>query len=208
MSYNTLQSPEQLRENVALLKRMMGEKTVIHIIPEQGMTQKQLQDCHHNSAAFDNYLRSKHTTPEGVDYSLQNIKTAYIFLRDNGLLQYEVAPKINKPVMLDHYGRPVRDLRAERREAAEREAEEARQPRRTFEDDMRKAQRNVEIGKGIEEARTLIASYRGRYHSDTFKFREAAQAVLDKALANDRTLGGILSAISEIKSLSHKYYRD
>ena len=77
--YTTIQNPQEIRDNVALLKRMMGETTRINIIPEQSMTPKQLEECTANATAFDHYLRSKHMTPNGADYSIQNLKTAYVF---------------------------------------------------------------------------------------------------------------------------------
>ena len=57
----TIQTPEELRTNVAAFKRMLGEKTVLHLIPEQGMTQEQLKQAVHNAAAFDIRMAAKYT---------------------------------------------------------------------------------------------------------------------------------------------------
>lgn len=205
----TIQTPDQLRENVAMLKRMMGEKTVIHLIPEQGMTQVQLGQCQHNASAFDNYLRAKHSTPEGADYSIQNLKTAYVFLRDNGLLQFEVAPKINKTQTLtDNYGRPVRNLMQERKDAAQRAAEESQQSRRDLEKEHKDAMQRVAVNQKIEMLREEINSFRGKCHADTYKGREEMQKVLDGLINGRRHLYDAEMAGDAIIAISKKYWKD
>lgn len=96
----------------------------------------------------------------------------------------------------------------ERKDRAQRDAEDAAQPRKTIESEVKKATNWMETNRLIEDARMMISSYRAKYHSDTFRFRSAATKVLNDAIAKDKTIGGIASAISEIKALSHKHYRD
>ncbi len=205
MSY-TVQSPEQLRENVVAFKRLLGPKTVLNLVPEQGMTQEQLKQCTQNSAAFDVRMSAVNTNAEGlVDYSVQNIADAYKFLRDNGMLKFEVAPVINKvQTLTDHRGNIVRDLRQEKADAKKRADEEARQPRKTFEGELKKAETRAAVNRTIEETRAQISSFRGSTHSKTYQIREEAQKILDTAIQNDRSLGGIATAASDIKLLMRK----
>jgi cell division septum initiation protein DivIVA len=209
MAY-TKQSPQELEQNIIAFKRMLGEKTVLNLVPAQGMTQEQLKQCRHNSAAFDVRMAAVNTGADGlVDYSVQNIADAYKFLRDSGMLKFEVAPVIRKAQTLtDNRGRIVRDLRQEKKDAAERAAAEAQAPRRTLEDEARDAAKRIEVNRMIENGRDSINSYRAKYHSDTARFKEAANKVLNEAIEKSRTIPGIAEALTEIRAMERKFYRD
>jgi hypothetical protein len=167
------------------------------------MTPQQLAECRHNSAAFDVRMAAVYTNAEGlVDYSVQNIADSYKFLRDSGMLKFEVAPIIRKAQTLtDNRGRIVRDLRQEKLDAQKRAAEEQQKPRKTFESEMKRLETVAQVNKTIEATRDQIASFRGPSHSKTYQVRADAQKILDDAIANDRTLGGIAEAASDIKLL-------
>ena len=152
--------------------------------------------------------REERSTEAGVDFSVAAIKEAYIALRNASMIDftYGTPPVLHKKsqVFTDDRGRIVRDLRTERAEKAAREAGEAAAPRKTFEGELKKAETRAQVNRTIEETRAQIASFRGPSHSKTYQVREAAQKILDAAIQNDRTLGGIATAASDIKLLFNK----
>jgi hypothetical protein len=205
MNYTTKQTSEEIRQNVAALKRLFGAETRLNLIAEQGMSPKQLAEVQHNAAAFDSYLRSKHTTDGVADYSVQNLKEAYVFLRDNSLLDFEVAPRVRKhETYVDSYGRPIRDLRREREEAHQRDEDYAKEKHYTIEDRLKETQRTIEINKGIEQLRGEIDSFQGKSHGETFRVRGMMTEVLNKTIQNNRTIAGLCEAKSDISLLSRK----
>lgn len=208
----TVQKPEEIMQNARLFLDYVQPTSFLLVPDPRTMTPEQLNVATANSAAFDYWLSRNKNTEQGIDYSIQSIKECYKALRDAGMIDFSfgTAPILHKKshTFTDDRGRVVRDLRREKQEQAQRDADEAAQPRKTLAGEIDRLERVAETNRMIENARDTINSWRGKYHSDTFRFREEATKVLNEAIESDRTIGGIASAMSKIKALSHKHYRE
>ena len=123
------------------------------------------------------------------------------------MLKFEVAPVIRKAQTLtDNYGRPVRDLRQEKRDRAQREAEEAAAPHKTIEQEQLAAQKRADTNRGIENLRADIQAARGKTHSATYKMRDDMTKALDDMIANRRNLAGVLECQTEFRRIIAKYW--
>jgi hypothetical protein len=197
----TVQTPEELRQNVAMFNRLLGETTKINLIPAQGMTQEQLKQCQHNAAAFDVRMASLYTQPDGrVDYSIQNIADTYKFLRDNNMLKFEVAPIIRKTVSV------YQEELNRKNHARDKSKDPVPEKPKTLAEEQNNAEMRVAVNQGIERLRAEIASYTARTHSKTARARAEMTEVLNGVVNGRRHLYDVVMAEDQIKGIGAKYW--
>jgi hypothetical protein len=207
MNTKPIQTQAEIEANVRAFQSYIEPTKFFLLSDPKTMKVEQIETAQVNGNLFNHWLVKNKSTEAGVDFSVQSIKEAYVALRNAGLIHFEVAPNIRKTSQLtDDYGRPIRDLRQEKKDAAERARQDAQQPRKTIEQEQLSAQKRVDTNRGIEKLRTDIQSARAKTHSATINMREEMTKALDHMMQNDRNLGGVLQCQTEFRRIVDKYW--
>jgi hypothetical protein len=207
MSTKPIQTQAEIEANVRAFQSYIEPTKFFLLSDPKTMTVEQIETAQVNGNLFNHWLVKNKSTEAGVDFSVQSIKEAYVALRNAGLIHFEVAPNIRKTSQLtDAYGRPIRDLRQERKDAAERAAEEAKQPRKTIESAAKDAMQRAEANKRLEQLRDTIASYRASSHSKSAAARAEMTEALNKVLKGNRSIYDVIMLETEVRAIGKKYW--
>jgi hypothetical protein len=190
------QTQEQLYANVKAFYEII-KPAVLWLIPTVGMTPEKTSYARANGVLFDHWLNQNAADANGeVDYSVQNMRKAYIAMRDSGLLKFDVAPKSQdpKPVL----SAEVKGLRSH----AQPKEEYKPDPSKDVMALAKKAALTEAAEQMFGDCLREIQTYQGRTHGKTATGRAILKGILDKALAggaqdNPAVAAATLSEIRE-----------
>lgn len=208
----TIQDNSEILQNAKAFLAYIKPTKFLLMPDPRTQTPEQLNVATANSAAFNYWLSRNRTNAEGLtDFSVDAIVACHKALRDAGMIDFTfgTAPVVHKANnLVDSYGRPIRDLRAESAAQKQREAEEAAAPRRSVEQEIKDTEMRIAVNKGIEHLQNEASSFRGKHHADTYRGRKEMNDVIERVKSGGRHLLDISNAADELRRIADRYWKD